>query len=102
MRLLRYGIFCIVVLIVSILIRRPDDMPTKEIDIVGTGTAVVEKVKSFFASKDETEKVTSAKTGKKEADKRDKGAAEVDDEDDGVDEEDEDTDDDLDEDGEEE
>jgi len=99
MRLLRYAIFCIVVLIVSVLIRRPDDMPTKEMDIVGKSTAIVEKVKSFFPSKDEKEKVTAAKTGKKEADKRDKGTAEGDDENDEADDEDEDddTDEDMDE-----
>jgi hypothetical protein len=94
MRLLRYAIFCIVVLIVSVLIRRPDDMPTKEMDIVGKGTAVVEKVKSFFPSEDEKEKGTAAETGKKEADKSDKGAAEENEDD----EEDDDTDEDLDED----
>jgi len=99
MRLLRYAIFCIVVLIVSVLIRRPDDMPTKEMDIVGKGTAIVEKVKSFFPGEDEKEKVTAAKTGKKEADKSDKGAAEGDDENDEADDEDEDddTDEDMDE-----
>jgi hypothetical protein len=94
MKLLRYAIFCILVLILSILIRRPADMPTKEIDIIGKGTAMVEKVKRFFPIGHEKEKVVPTEPGKKEEGKSDHRVApkNEDDEEDEVDDEDEDPD----------